>query len=327
MKPLIRCAKALPVLLAAVLLVLAGWNFRPVQAELTETKTVKASFSPSSAENGQEVTLTVDIEGWFGGAQLMIDYDADKLSYIDGSARSSVGSTINDSKRGQFNMLYINTSGIDLGDQTFFTARFNVNAQPGESLDVSFSKTDICSTDTTQGFYPVEVQVQPLTVSGGTDSSGSDSQPSTSESTSSQTSTPSQSGEDASQGGSSQVSSGTIVLPQGDHQLLAPSGNLTGEISWSSSDESVATVDENGMVTMVGEGDAVITASNGSEEESFYLSSQPPTSSGLTSAPGVDDPEDATFLWWVLGGIGAVLVIAAITVVVIVLRKTKGQKR
>ncbi len=164
MNSLIRKCAGVLALIAAMLLLLAGWNFRPVQAELTETKTVTASFSPSSVQNGQEVTLTVGIQGWFGGAQLIVDYDADKLSYIDGSAASNLGMTINDSIRGQFNMLYVNTSGIDLGDQAFFTARFRVNAGAGESLNVSFSKTDICSTDTTQGFYPVDVQVQPLTV-------------------------------------------------------------------------------------------------------------------------------------------------------------------
>ena len=61
-----------------------------------------------------------------------------------------------------------------------------------------------------------------------------------------------------------------------------------------------------------GDGEATITASDeNGEEETFHLSTEPPVSSGVTSAPGMDDPEDATFLWWVLGGIGAVLVIAA----------------
>ena len=325
MKPLIRRSGVLLALLAALLLVLTGWNFRPVQAELTETRTITASFSPSPAANGQEVTLTVDIEGWFGGAQLIIDYDADQLSYIDGSARCSVGATVNDSQRGQFNMLYVNTSGIDLGDQNFFTARFYVNAAEGENLDVSFSRTDICSTDTTQGFYPVDVQTQPLTVSGDSQSTSSTPVSSGSESTSD--------GSEVSSGGTSSqttssgsASSGTIVLPQGDNQLLAAPG-LSGTVTWTSSDESVAVVDENGMVTMVGEGDATITATDeNGEEESFHLSTEPPVSSGVTSAPGINDPEDATFLWWILGGIGAVLVIAAVTVVVIVLRKTKSQK-
>ena len=164
MNSLMKKGAGVLALLAAVLLVLAGWSFRPVQAELTETKTVTAAFTPASAANGQEVTLTVDIQGWFGGAQLVLDYNADQLTYVDGSATSSVGVTINDAQRGRFNVLYVNTSGIDLGDQDFFTARFVVNAPAGESLDVSFSRTDVCSTDASEGFYPVDVQTQPLAV-------------------------------------------------------------------------------------------------------------------------------------------------------------------
>lgn len=322
MNSLMKKGAGVLALLAAVLLVLAGWSFRPVQAELTETKTVTAAFTPASAANGQEVTLTVDIQGWFGGAQLVLDYNADQLTYVDGSATSSVGVTINDAQRGQFNMLYVNTSGIDLGDQDFFTARFVVNAPAGESLDVSFSRTDICSTDASEGFYPVDVQTQPLAVVDQSETTSSAPETSTSDTSASSSGETSSAGETASQGSSSgSAASGAIVLPQGQHQLLA--SGLPGTVTWSSSDESVATVDENGMVTMVGEGDAVITASDGSGEETFRVSTEASVSSGLTSASGVDDPEDATFLWWVLGGIGAVLVIAAVVVVVIVLKKKR----
>lgn len=322
MNSLMKKSAGVLALLAAVLLVLAGWSFRPVQAELTETKTVTAAFTPASAANGQEVTLTVDIQGWFGGAQLVLDYNADQLTYVDGSATSSVGVTINDAQRGQFNMLYVNTSGIDLGDQDFFTARFVVNASAGESLDVSFSKTDVCSTDASEGFYPVDVQTQPLAVVDQAETTSSAPETSTSDISASSSGETSSAGETASQGSSSgSAASGAIVLPEGQHQLLA--SGLPGTVTWSSSDESVATVDENGMVTMVGEGDAVITATDGSGEETFRVSTEASVSSGLTSAPGADDPEDATFLWWVLGGIGAVLVIAAVVVVVIVLKKKR----
>ena len=62
MNPLIRKSTGVLALLAALLLLAAGWSFRPVSAQLTETKTVTTSFSPSPAGNGQEVTLTVDVE-------------------------------------------------------------------------------------------------------------------------------------------------------------------------------------------------------------------------------------------------------------------------
>lgn len=210
MNSLMKKGAGVLALLAAVLLVLAGWSFRPVQAELTETKTVTAAFTPASAANGQEVTLTVDIQGWFGGAQLVLDYNADQLTYVDGSATSSVGVTINDAQRGRFNVLYVNTSGIDLGDQDFFTARFVVNASAGESLDVSFSKTDVCSTDPSEDFYPVDVQTQPLAVVGQAETTSSAPETSTSDTSASS------SGETASQGSSSgSAASGAIVLPPG----------------------------------------------------------------------------------------------------------------
>ena len=53
MNSLMKKSAGVLALLAAVLLVLAGWSFRPVQAELTETKTVTAAFTPASAANGQ----------------------------------------------------------------------------------------------------------------------------------------------------------------------------------------------------------------------------------------------------------------------------------
>ena len=187
---------------------------------------------------------------------------------------------------------------------------------------MSFSKTDICSTDPSEGFYPVDVQTQPLAVVDQAETTSSAPETSTSDTSASSSGETSSAGETASQGSSSgSAASGAIVLPQGQHQLLA--SGLPGTVTWSSSDESVATVDENGMVTMVGEGDAVITASDGSGEETFRVSTEASVSSGLTSAPGADDQEDATFLWWVLGGIGAVLVIAAVVVVVIVLKKKR----
>lgn len=42
--------------------------------------------------------------------------------------------------------------------------------------------------------------------------------------------------------------------------------NAEGDVTWTSSDPAVATVDENGFVVAVGEGEATITASNGGKE-------------------------------------------------------------
>lgn len=53
-----------------------------------------------------------------------------------------------------------------------------------------------------------------------------------------------------------------IAEPGGTGTLLAtviPENALIKDVRWSSSDETVATVDEHGVVTAVGKGEAVIT--------------------------------------------------------------------
>ncbi len=52
----------------------------------------------------------------------------------------------------------------------------------------------------------------------------------------------------------------SVKLVPGDSTDLSVTSSKELEISWSSSDESIATVDENGTVTAVASGDAVITA-------------------------------------------------------------------
>jgi uncharacterized protein YjdB len=60
-----------------------------------------------------------------------------------------------------------------------------------------------------------------------------------------------------------------VVLKDGDDNVL------TGrEVDWTSSDEGVATVDENGLVTAVGEGDATITATSGGESDDAAITVQ-----------------------------------------------------
>lgn len=58
------------------------------------------------------------------------------------------------------------------------------------------------------------------------------------------------------------------------------------EVTWSSSDESVAVVDQNGTVTIVGEGSAVITASGGGASASVTVNG----SSGTGGPAGAESP-------------------------------------
>ena len=56
----------------------------------------------------------------------------------------------------------------------------------------------------------------------------------------------------------------------GTTQLVAtvsPAGALDKSVAWSTSDKSVATVNENGLVTAVGKGTAVITATSLEDEQ------------------------------------------------------------
>ena len=59
----------------------------------------------------------------------------------------------------------------------------------------------------------------------------------------------------------------TIRIDAGDKGLLTASGGSSGEVAWSSSNENIATV-ENGSVTGVAGGDAIITATCGEESVS-----------------------------------------------------------
>lgn len=60
------------------------------------------------------------------------------------------------------------------------------------------------------------------------------------------------------------------IVGAGTTQLMAtvsPAGALDKSVAWSTSDESVATVDDNGLVTSVGKGKAVITATSLEDEQ------------------------------------------------------------
>ncbi len=64
------------------------------------------------------------------------------------------------------------------------------------------------------------------------------------------------------------ISDSEVLLKLGQQyglrvKLLPWNAPITGEVVWSSSDETIATVDQDGIVTAIGEGNAIITASYG----------------------------------------------------------------
>ena len=95
------------------------------------------------------------------------------------------------------------------------------------------------------------------------------------------------------------VEPATAELAVGEIRALTASG--AGRYLWSSSDETVATVDEQGTVTAVAPGTAVITVTNAAKDESAQCQvtvqdvtvdpENPGTDDPGTDDPGTDDPE------------------------------------
>ncbi len=88
-----------------------------------------------------------------------------------------------------------------------------------------------------------------------------------------------------------------------------------GKIIWKSDNESVATVDENGLVTAIGDGSTVITATdeNGNEIEKRTLVV------GTIPANQEESEKSTDLFLWI--GIAAVILIAVIVAVVIIRKK------
>jgi len=69
----------------------------------------------------------------------------------------------------------------------------------------------------------------------------------------------------------------------------APVGNVTREVTWKSSAASVATIDNNGLVTAAGQGTAIITATSGPLHAGFSITVTPHVLLSLTISPTNDD--------------------------------------
>jgi uncharacterized protein YjdB len=76
------------------------------------------------------------------------------------------------------------------------------------------------------------------------------------------------------------------------YATVGPDDVIDKSIIWTSSDTRVATVDKHGLVTMVGEGTAVITARTqaGGLEASCTVSSQSPVAQAQLTPDSEDDP-------------------------------------
>ena len=91
------------------------------------------------------------------------------------------------------------------------------------------------------------------------------------------------------------VSPGTLELEVGGSGALTavvtPANATDGAVTWSSDDETVATVDQNGRVTAIAPGTVTITAKAGGKSSSCTVTVVGPPSSGGEPPSAVDPPE------------------------------------
>ena len=115
---------------------------------------------------------------------------------------------------------------------------------------------------------------------------------------------------------------GTIYVDNSGFDLYTTGGNGSGRVTWSSNNDSIATVDSNGNVTIIGVGDVTITATKAGDDTynsasdgySFTVYGKPITEvtilnleapvQGATPIQHVDVPEDAHYVVLTSAGIG-----------------------
>jgi uncharacterized protein YjdB len=129
-----------------------------------------------------------------------------------------------------------------------------------------------------------------------------------------------------------EITGGDGSVEEGGTQQLDGTGyysdgstaDITGDLTWESSDTGVATVDENGLVTGVGAGTAVITATLNGVTTTFTITVTPgPTTTPTATPTPTPEPEAVTVPWSMIGGIiGGVL--AAALLLFFLLRRKKG---
>ena len=84
------------------------------------------------------------------------------------------------------------------------------------------------------------------------------------------------------------LNASSLTLLKGKGKTLKASGT-SGDITWSSSDETIATVSKSGKVTAVGKGTATITAQTGTEKKTCKVKVETPKLSEYKLSLGLSD--------------------------------------
>ena len=115
----------------------------------------------------------------------------------------------------------------------------------------------------------------------------------------------------------------SVTLNVGDTHTIKATltpADTTDEVTYTSSDTKVASVDANGKVTAVAEGTATITVKCGDKTATLTV-----TVNAVNPAPSPDDNSNAGLIWGIVGCVIAVAVVAGV-VTFVVLKKKRSNK-
>lgn len=195
------------------------------------------------ALRGETITVPVKINNNSGlmGYRLTFTYDDTVLTPINAVAGNGFTGNIDNSigiTAGTFDVVWSNSANIVInGDIVVLTFKVNDNAEFGKSeVEISYTQSDTFDeewNDINLVCSDFVVDIKSVIISGEKDS-----------------------------------------LKTGETLQLGASADETGNaegITWSSSDETIATVDSTGKVTAVGSGTVTITASNKNGSESIII--------------------------------------------------------
>lgn len=245
-----------------------------------------AQISIQAGEINEDGTITVSVsvsgDNSIAGAQFALSYDADALELISAKNGAIV--------RGGISA----TNDEEPGSVVFIWSTLMGSKQPGELIQLTFKpkgaagSTEIKLDDerTQTMIIDEELNELPYTASAATIFLGDAGTPAP-EQSAAPTPAPEQSADSSAAPVITPAPSADISMNVGESVAVTPPGN--GYV-WASSNERVATVDENGNITALADGDATITAIS---EDGLDIIETQVSIGGQTEAAPNDAPQAA----------------------------------